>query len=60
MTTPVTFLKQTSDELKKVKWPTKNEIVHLTAVVIIISIAIGLYIGAADYILAEIMSKLLK
>jgi preprotein translocase subunit SecE len=60
MTTPITFLKQTSDELKKVKWPTYNEIVRLTSVVLVISIAIGLYIGGVDYILTEIMSKLLK
>ena len=60
MTTPIIFLKQTSDELKKVKWPTYNEIVRLTSVVLVISIAIGLYIGGVDYILTQIMSKLLK
>ena len=60
MTTPITFLKETSEELKKVKWPTYAEIIRLTSVVIIISVAIGLYIGGVDYILTEIMSRLLK
>jgi len=60
MTTPITFLRQTSDELKKVKWPTYNEIVRLTTVVLVISIAMGLYVGGVDYVLTEVMSKLLK
>jgi preprotein translocase SecE subunit len=60
MTTPITFLKQTYDELKLVKWPTRNEIIRLTSVVIFISVAIGLYIGGIDYVLTQIMGALLK
>lgn len=60
MVTPITFLKQTYDELQKVKWPTRNEIIRLTTVVIFISFMIGLYIGGIDYILTKIMSALLK
>jgi preprotein translocase subunit SecE len=59
MVTPITFLKQTYDELKKVKWPTRNEITRLTIVVIFISFAIGLYIGGIDFILTKIMGALL-
>lgn len=59
MVTPITFLKQTYDELKKVKWPTRNEITRLTVVVIFISFAIGLYIGGIDFILTKFMSALL-
>lgn len=60
MTTPITFLKQTYDELQKVKWPTRDEITRLTIIVIFISIAISLYIGALDFILTKIMEVLLK
>jgi len=41
------------DELKKVSWPTKKETVRLTAVVIIISLIIGVYIGIIDVLLAK-------
>jgi preprotein translocase SecE subunit len=60
MTTPITFLKQTYDELQKVKWPTRNEIIRLTTVVIFISLVIGLYIGGLDYALTKLMSIVLK
>lgn len=48
------------DELKKVTWPTKKETIRLTAVVIIISLIIGIYIGIIDVLLAkglELVSK---
>lgn len=60
MTTPITFLKETYDELKLVKWPTRNEVVRLTAVVIFISVAVGLYIGGVDYILAKAIELIVK
>ncbi len=59
MVTPITFLRETYDELKKVKWPTRNEIIRLTVVVIFISFAIGLYIGGIDFILTKLMGALL-
>lgn len=59
MVTPITFLKQTYDELQKVKWPTRNEITRLTLVVIFISFAIGLYIGGIDFVLTKLMGALL-
>jgi preprotein translocase subunit SecE len=60
MISPVTFLFQTQDELKKVTWPKQQEVIRLTAVVIIVSIIVGLYIGGIDYILTQITSYLIK
>jgi preprotein translocase subunit SecE len=60
MTTPITFLRQTYDELRKVKWPTRDETIRLTTVVIVISLVIGLYIGGLDYLLTQLMSILLS
>ncbi|MFN4212544.1 MAG: preprotein translocase subunit SecE [Microgenomates group bacterium] len=48
------------DELKKVTWPTKKETIRLTAVVVIVSLIIGIYVGIIDILLAkglEIVSK---
>lgn len=39
-------------ELKKVSWPTKEETLRLTIVVVVISLIIGLYIGIIDFLLA--------
>ena len=60
MTTPATFLKETYDELKEVVWPTRNEVIRLTLVVIAISILVGLYIGGIDYILTKITEFIVK
>jgi len=46
------------DELKKVTWPTKKETFRLTAVVIIISLIIGFYIGIIDILLTKILEFL--
>ncbi len=50
------FLQQTKAELKKVTWPTKDQTVKLTIVVILISLVVSLYLGSLDYI----FNKLLK
>jgi preprotein translocase subunit SecE len=46
---PVTFLKQTKEELKKVIWPTRPELFKLTLTVIFVSLIVGAYIGLLDY-----------
>lgn len=47
------FTGEIIDELKKVSWPTKKETGRLTAVVIIVSLIIGIYIGIIDIFLAK-------
>lgn len=47
------FAQEVIEELKRVSWPTKQETIRLTAVVILISLIIGLYIGIIDVLLAK-------
>lgn len=60
MTIPTTFLKEVKEELKKVTWPKRDEIVRLTFVVVVISIIVGLYIGGLDYIFTKVMETIIK
>jgi preprotein translocase, SecE subunit, bacterial len=48
------------DEIKKVSWPTKKETIRLTAIVIIISLIIGIYIGIIDVLLVKVLEILTK
>lgn len=57
-TTPVKFLLETRDELKKVVWPTRTEVIRLTGVVILVSVLVGLFLGGADFILTKIVEVL--
>lgn len=59
-TTPVIFLKEVRDELKKVVWPTRSEVIRLTAVVMLVSLIVGIYLGAIDYILTKILALVVK
>ncbi|MBP6882650.1 MAG: preprotein translocase subunit SecE [Candidatus Levybacteria bacterium] len=60
MTSPITFVTQTYDELKKVVWPTKEELTKLTIIVLFISLIVGIYIGGIDLILTKITEVLIK
>ena len=60
MTSPVGFLKETQDELKKVVWPTQKEVIRLTVTVIVFSVIVGLFIGAMDYLFVKGLELLVK
>lgn len=60
MTTPVTFLVQVYEELKKVTWPTRQEVVRLTGAVILISLVVGVFIGGLDFIFTSLLQIVVK
>jgi len=60
MATPVGFLSEVRDELKKVVWPTRQEIIRLTVVVIAISLLVGIFLGGLDFIFTKLISIIIK
>lgn len=46
----ITFLKEVRVELKKVNWPTREETTKYTAIVIGLSLAVAIYLGAFDWL----------
>jgi len=57
---PVQFIKEVTNELKKVTWPTREETIKLTGVVIIISLIVAFFIGGLDAGLLKLTSSLYK
>jgi len=57
---PVTFFKEAKIELGKVIWPTRAETIRLTAVVIGISVAVGLIIGGLDAVFIKLIELILN
>ena len=51
----VEFLIDTQGELQKVSWPTKDELVGSTGVVIILLVILGVYIFSVDWVITRIM-----
>ncbi|MCX8009144.1 MAG: preprotein translocase subunit SecE [Patescibacteria group bacterium] len=51
---PVQFIREVIAELKKVTWPTRQETIKLTMVVILVSGVIGLFVGGLDILLVQV------
>ena len=49
------FLVAVRDELKKVTWPTRPELIKATRMIIVLSIVLGLTIGLLDWLLQLIL-----
>lgn len=52
------YFKESYYELKKVNWPTKNETVNLTLIVIGLSAALAAFLGFLDMIFSYILSQI--
>jgi len=55
----VGFLREVRTELSKVNWPSRNELIGSTTVVIVITLALAAFVGVIDFILSIILSRLL-
>lgn len=54
------FFSEVTVELKKVSWPTKNELIGSTSVVIISVAIMALYIGICDFIFSKAIHLVIK
>jgi preprotein translocase subunit SecE len=54
------YLAETRVEMKKVTWPTKNELKDATRVVVVTSILLTVFIGVVDQILSGIIKLVFK
>ena len=44
------YLKETKGELKHVNWPSKNQAVLFTVIVVVFSIVVAFFLGAFDFL----------
>lgn len=57
---PLVFVNESIAELKKVVWPSREQIIKLTLVVLGVSVATGLLIGGLDYLFTNLFGLILK
>jgi len=55
----VQFFKEAKIELKKVKWPTRKELIDSTKVVLATSFLLAAFIGGIDFLLSQLINSLL-
>ncbi len=51
------FVGEIIAELKKVTWLTRREVIYLTFLVLVVTIAVGLILGAFDYGFTRLIDK---
>ena len=57
---PRQYLKESVVELKKVIWPTKDQVIKMTGVVIGVSLVTGLLIGGLDLLFTKVIGLIIK
>ena len=55
-----TFILETKQELKKTSWPTKDELVGSTIIVIVAVIILAVFIGIIDFALSQCINIFIK
>ena len=53
------WLEDVSSELRKVTWPSRDETIYLTTVVIIVAIAVGIMLGGVDIFFNWLIDRIL-
>lgn len=59
MVSPVQYFREVAQEIKKVSWPSREQTITMTALVVGVTIVVGLYIGALDFLFERLVSFIL-
>jgi len=54
------YLKDTRGELRKVSWPTRQQATNLTLIVLAVTAAMAAFLGALDFVFAQIIRLILS
>lgn len=54
------FLSEVKVELSKVSWPTPEQTLRLTVIVIIVTVSVGFFLGGVDYLLTKLLEIILQ
>ena len=57
---PITYIKETRQELKHVSWPSRKQAFAFTVLVILISLATAAYLGVLDYFFSKGLAIILS
>jgi len=56
----ISFLKEVKEELGKVAWPTREQTLRYTILVILVTVVVGVLLGGLDFILTKITTIILQ
>ena len=53
------YFSETTGELRKVSWPTRQEAVQLTIIVLVVMVFMGVFLGLVDFIAGHVLNLVL-
>jgi len=53
----IIFLQESRQELGRVNWPTREETIRLTLVVVLMSLLVAFFLGALDFFFTYLLNK---
>jgi preprotein translocase subunit SecE len=56
----VRYLKETRAELRKVSWPSREEALNLTAIVMAVTTAMAVFLGLVDFIFSKLFGLIIR
>jgi len=54
------FLKEVRQELKKVSWPSRQETIKYTLIVVGVSVAVAIFLGGLDFLFVWALNKFIS
>lgn len=59
MNNAISFVKESYEELRKVNWPNRKQVINYTIVVISASITVAIFLGVLDMMFSSIVERFL-
>jgi preprotein translocase subunit SecE len=54
------FVREVMAEFRKVTWPSRQELINSTSVVIVVTVVLAFFLGGVDIALARIVERILR
>jgi len=54
------FVREVVAEFRKVTWPSRQELINSTVVVITVTVVVALFLGGVDIVLARVVERILR
>lgn len=56
----IQYLRDTKAEMAHVKWPSKRQSIIYTAIVVVFSVAVGVFLGLSDFLFSRLVAVLIS
>lgn len=53
------FLREAYSEMQKVSWPTREQTIQYTTLVIVISVSVAVFLGVLDYMFGSVIKSVI-